>query len=463
MREHDIVRRGDVVVACVSGGPDSVALLHLLRELSDEWNLAVHVLHCNHGKRSASEEEETFVVEMCERLGVDVHVRRPEAPWGSSHFQERAREWRRKEARALARDVDARVILQAHHWDDQVETILLKILRGCHLSNIKGMMYVNGDVGRPLLDCRKDELVRYLRARGVDSRVDESNDDATFSRNKIRHELVPLLRELTTQQTNGTDTLDARLKAMTRQSAQLRASLDDRPKCFVGSENVFGAAVNDAEIDVDAWLRLDEMAREDQLREHVEATAGIRLGSAKLEMLSNFLSGGEKRGARERRLGKEHVFVRVGARAWTERRRADAESFDDVVVTRACEGVDITHPRRWTVTASWENGARDEDDGGGGGGGALLSDVPEACAFEIRTRERGDTFRDDREEKLLKDWMRDRKYPSHLRDRTPLVCVGKDVLAVYGVAVGANHARFLPGGGGGGGGGNVLRVVVDRA
>jgi len=176
MREHDIVRRGDVVVACVSGGPDSVALLHLLRELSDEWNLAVHVLHCNHGKRSASEEEETFVVEMCERLGVDVHVRRPEAPWGSSHFQERAREWRRKEARALARDVDARVILQAHHWDDQVETILLKILRGCHLSNIKGMMYVNGDVGRPLLDCRKDELVRYLRARGVDSRVDESND-----------------------------------------------------------------------------------------------------------------------------------------------------------------------------------------------------------------------------------------------------------------------------------------------
>ena len=162
MREHDIVRRGDVVVACVSGGPDSVALLHLLRELSDEWNLAVHVLHCNHGKRSASEEEETFVVEMCERLGVDVHVRRPEAPWGSSHFQERAREWRRKEARALARDVDARVILQAHHWDDQVETILLKILRGCHLSNIKGMMYVNGDVGRPLLDCRKDELVRVL-------------------------------------------------------------------------------------------------------------------------------------------------------------------------------------------------------------------------------------------------------------------------------------------------------------
>ena len=247
-------------------------------------------------------------------------------------------------------------------------------------------MYVNGDVGRPLLDCRKDELVQYLRARGVDSRVDESNDDATFSRNKIRQELVPLLRELTTQQTNGTDTLDARLKAMTRQSAQLRASLDDRPKCFVGSENVFGAAVNDAEIDVDAWLRLDEMAREDQLREHVEATAGIRLGSAKLEMLSNFLSGGEKRGARERRLGKEHVFVRVGARAWTERRRADAESFDDVVVTRACEGVDITHPRRWTVTASWENGARDEDDGGGGGGGALLSDVPEACAFEIRTR-----------------------------------------------------------------------------
>jgi tRNA(Ile)-lysidine synthase len=96
-------------VVCVSGGVDSVALLHILAELRDEWKLDLHVLHFNHGTRAESEEEESFVRGLGEQLGVAVHVRHPKQPFEAASFQAKARAWRRAEAQKLVDEVGAQV------------------------------------------------------------------------------------------------------------------------------------------------------------------------------------------------------------------------------------------------------------------------------------------------------------------------------------------------------------------
>ena len=198
----------------MSGGADSVALLRLLLALNGddaaEWRLDLHVLHFNHALRPEAAAEEEFVRALAAQHGLPVHVRRLEPGWAddgaSGGVQGRSRAWRRAESLALlsslgaadaADDDGARgAIALGHHADDQAETLLLKLLRGCHLSNVQGMEWRSGGFARPLLDVRKAELVDALRADGQDWMEDASNAEPKYKRNRVRLELLPLLDEL---------------------------------------------------------------------------------------------------------------------------------------------------------------------------------------------------------------------------------------------------------------------------
>ena len=230
--ERARVRRDDLLVVSVSGGADSVALLRLLLALNGddaaEWRLDLHVLHFNHALRPEAAAEEEFVRALAAQHGLPVHVRRLEPGWAddgaSGGVQGRSRAWRRAESLALlsslgaADDDGARgAIALGHHADDQAETLLLKLLRGCHLSNVQGMEWRSGGFARPLLDVRKAELVDALRADGQDWMEDASNAEPKYKRNRVRLELLPLLDELA----GSGGGLRARLAAAERQSAQL--------------------------------------------------------------------------------------------------------------------------------------------------------------------------------------------------------------------------------------------------
>ena len=277
LRAHEVVRPGDRVVVCVSGGADSVALLHLLSEVREEWRLDLHVLHFDHRRRAESAEERAFVEALGARLRAEVHVRVPDSPFADASFQANARSWRRSEARALLERVDAHVILQGHHADDQTETILLKLFRGCHLSKVAGMAHREGVFGRPLLDCPKSALISYLEARSEPWREDASNADEAYLRNRVRHDLVPALRGVT----HGS--LEDRLRALTAQSAHLREWLDDVPKATV--PGAFGTRSDVGELDLDVWFALPTMAREDQLYDYVERSTANRLGYRNLRKI----------------------------------------------------------------------------------------------------------------------------------------------------------------------------------
>lgn len=185
------------LLVAISGGADSVALLLRMVEAGHD----VVAAHCNFHLRGAdSEADEAFVRSLCERVGVELHVKqfatRDYARGHGVSIEMAARELRYEWFEELRREVGAKYICVAHHADDNVETFLLNLSRGTGLSGLTGMREIHGNIYRPLLHCRREELRKWLRKRGETWREDASNQDVKFRRNKIRHELLPLLREM---------------------------------------------------------------------------------------------------------------------------------------------------------------------------------------------------------------------------------------------------------------------------
>lgn len=200
LQSEQLLTKGDHVVVGVSGGVDSMVLLHLLHRCCRTLHLILTVAHVNYRKRGlASDEDESLVVKTAEQWGCEVVVERPRfSPRGN--FQEKARDFRRDFFCRLAQKRGVACVVLAHHQDDQVETILLHLVRGAGPSGLTGMAkrsFVDGTTFiRPLLDVSRDEIMKYARQYRIPYREDASNDDIRYRRNHIRHELLPELRKL---------------------------------------------------------------------------------------------------------------------------------------------------------------------------------------------------------------------------------------------------------------------------
>ena len=185
------------LLVAISGGADSVALLLRMVHAGHD----VVAAHCNFHLRGAdSEADEAFVRSLCKRVGVELHVKqfqtRDYARGHGVSIEMAARELRYEWFEELRRQVGAKYVCVAHHADDNVETFLLNLSRGTGINGLTGMQEIQGNIYRPLLRCRREELRKWLRQRGETWREDASNNDTAFRRNKIRHELLPLLREM---------------------------------------------------------------------------------------------------------------------------------------------------------------------------------------------------------------------------------------------------------------------------
>ena len=211
------------LILCVSGGSDSIALLHLCHQLSRLFRWQLHILHFHHGLREESDEEARFVRNLSQRLNLEFHLRTTrDFQSETSGLQEKARNWRRTEALKLREEIRADSILTAHHAEDQLETWLLKWLRGAHLSGLQGMSRSDPPFIRPLLDFRKNMLSDFLKENGFEWREDASNQDSKYMRNRVRNELLPLLRTL------SREGIESRIRDLDSQSRLLQKELESQ-------------------------------------------------------------------------------------------------------------------------------------------------------------------------------------------------------------------------------------------
>ncbi len=199
VRKHKLLQEGDRVFVALSGGADSVLLLHMMMALRDRFHLCeVQALHVHHGLRGDfADRDEEFVRELCSRHNIPLTVKHINTrQYAADHHQtleEAGRNLRYAFFEENIAELPNAKIATAHTLDDNAETVLLHITRGCGLRGAGGIPVRRGNIIRPLLECSANDVRRVCREQNWQYMVDETNADTCFSRNRMRHEVLPTL------------------------------------------------------------------------------------------------------------------------------------------------------------------------------------------------------------------------------------------------------------------------------
>lgn len=401
-RRFDMIQPGDRIVAAVSGGADSVALLFCLYLLRDTVDFTLEAAHFNHHLRgSESDRDEAFVRQFCDRYEIPLHVGHGQIVAGEKGLEAAAREARYAFLQSLPGK-----IATAHTADDNAETILMRLIRGTGLKGLGAIAPVNGRLIRPMLTCTRQDVEDFLQEYYLPHVEDSSNQGDDFLRNRIRHHVMPLLK-------GENPRLSENLTAMA-----LKLRLDE--DCL--TQEASGECP-----DVETLRKLHPAIRRRYLERFLKEN-GVRepeeVHIVQLEELvfhrnpsvSVHYPGGVRIGREYNRLAVHHR-----QNAWES-------------VELPCPGrVDLptAHVRVICEPASEL--------------GKTYDSFPVSASGKLMVRSRlpGDSIRLSGGTKSLKKLFIDRKIPAMHRDCIPVVCDEKGILGVFGF--GANLDRLADG------------------
>ncbi len=474
---YGLLGPGDVLVVGVSGGPDSVCLLHTLLRLREEYGLRLQVAHLHHGARAADADSDArFVFTLADGWDVPVLIERQDVPALARRrglaFEEAARDARYTFLARVATAVGAATIAVGHNADDQAETVLMHFLRGAGLAGLRGMLPLTPLAGtresapsahhpvpetgsrkrcgwqwpssavrttpaiiRPLLEVPRAEIERYCTAHGLVTRFDRSNLDTTYFRNRLRHELLPLLETYNPQ-------IRARLchtASIVAEEYSLLTALGDQ--AFEVS-TTYDAAQGSCAIDRSAWAGLPVALQRATLRKAV-----FRLRPALRD-----LSFGHVEHARRIGLGGRvgdqatlpmRVALRVGYDTLTVGDvRAPSRPPDEPVLwgggtlAVSVPGVTLLPNSPWSLRAELlEEWNVDEIIDNPDPWVAYLDRDRVSGPVALRTRRAGDRFRPqgmNGHTAKLGAFMIGRKIPRQWRDHIPILAAGETVLWICG-------------------------------
>ena len=202
IKKNRLIVNGDKIVLGVSGGPDSISMLNILRELKEEGTLQFNmvVAHINHMIREEAIEDEKYVEDYCKKNGIECYVKRINvieyAQNNKIGTEEAGRKARYDFFDEIAQKTNADKIAIAHNKNDKIETIIMHILRGSGLSGLKGIEPIrNNRYIRPLIDCERQEIEDYCEKEKLNPRIDKTNFENNYTRNKIRNIVIPYIKE----------------------------------------------------------------------------------------------------------------------------------------------------------------------------------------------------------------------------------------------------------------------------
>lgn len=449
VRRYDMLRPGEKVVVAVSGGPDSLALLHLLWTLRDELGITLHVAHLDHGLRGEEAQADAeFVRGVAAGLGVPVtvgEVRVAElARVRGLSVEEAGREARYSFFREVMVATGAARVALGHNRDDQAETVLMRLLRGAGPAGLAGIPPVRGGwIIRPFLAVPRTAIEAYCREQGLSPRHDSTNEEDRFLRNRIRRDLLPLLES---------DYNPALRAALANLADILRAEEE-----WAGgmAEDVLAQVMREEEGTVFLPVRVLGKAPL-ALRRRLVRLAAARVGPAgrvlpfeHVEQVLALLDAGAGRG----------VSLAGGLTAWREAEALALAGADPVGEPAVPFAYSLPVPGRVEVPEAglWVSAEVREMDGapparpGAGAAGfrppaadrpgethvAVLDADRVAAPLVVRNRRPGDRFwpLGLGAQKKVKEFFIDAKVPRRLRDRVPLVEAGGGVVWVVGYRV----------------------------
>ena len=384
-RRYRLIQPGDAIVCAVSGGADSVALLFGLYLLKEEWQLDLSAAHFNHQLRGAeSDRDEQFVRDFCAGYGIPLHVGSAQVVTGPKGLEAAARDARYAFLRSLPGK-----IATAHTADDNAETVLMHLVRGTGLKGLGGIMPQNGNVIRPMLNITRADVEEFLTEYCVDHITDSSNHTDDFLRNRLRHQVMPLLK-------------------------------GENPRL---AENLSATALR---------LRMDEQA--------LENLAAFD-GPPQVELLRNMAPA-----VRARALEKflkdsgvkepEAVHIRqADALVFSENPSARANFPGGLVIGRNYGILEVvpaeTGEIPYRISCSPADSILNTAD--------TFTVVPVGEVY-IRPRQTGDAIRLPGGTKTLKKLFIDRKIPAAARSSVPVLCDDLGILAVGGIGVNLDRA-----------------------
>lgn len=201
INKHNLIQKGDKIVLGLSGGPDSVCLLHVLNRLKKDFNIEIYAAHLNHQIRGIEAQKDAlYVSKLCEDMGIIFFVKSINVPKYCENeglsLEEGARKLRYEMFYEIKDKIKANKIAIGHNLNDQAETVMMRIMRGTGLKGLKGIDYIRDNcIIRPILDVKRNEIEEYCEAYNLNPRIDKTNLENIYTRNKIRLDLLPYMKD----------------------------------------------------------------------------------------------------------------------------------------------------------------------------------------------------------------------------------------------------------------------------
>lgn len=412
IRKYDMIAPGDEIVCAVSGGADSVALTFAMYLLKDKLDIRLSAAHFNHHLRGEeSDRDEAFVRAFCDRYDIPLHIGGGEVKAGKKGLEAAARDARYAFLRSLSGK-----IATAHTADDNAETVLLHLIRGTGLKGLGAISPTMGNVIRPMLGITRQEVEAFLGEYFIPCRQDSSNDTDQFLRNRLRHHVMPLLKEENPRLAENLSAMALRLRQ--DEAALSRLSVQSDPGYV-------------------PQLREMLPAQRSRALETLLKQWGVREPEAEHIALAESLVFSDKPSAKAYFPGN----VTVGRNYHRLERLEDTVEPEPILLP--CPGVMVLPQLGLRICCGLDETEEGQD---------CFTVYPEGELI-LRSRLPGDEITRNGGTKSLKKLFIDRKIPAQQRQRIPVLADDRGVLWVDGIGV--NLARLK-------GTGQAVQIRIER-
>jgi tRNA(Ile)-lysidine synthase len=421
IRRFSMLDPADKILVAVSGGPDSIALLHSLYSIRSSFGLKLHIFHLNHmirGKNSA--EDALFVQEQAQTLNVPLTSLSFDIPayvkGRNQSLQDAAREVRYRLLDQVCDELRFNKIATGHNADDQVETFLMRIIRGAGLSGLTGIPPVRDRIIRPLIEVSREEIEKYLVDSKVGYRLDESNLKMDYLRNRVRHQLIPLCSE---ENKGFRDNVLNTIALFSGDEDFLKGIADQSFQEVAYYENE-GILV----LEHTGFSKLDVAIQRRILRKALELIKGD-LKEIEFKHIESVLSEMDENGSGEADLpGGIVILNEYGNIVVASKEEIDRQSrFENDEVEINIPGITPIPSLGVDMIAGLEDIQRVSVDRNKKGKKAYLDFRKVELPLQVRTRIPGDRFipLGMSSEKKLQDYFVDNKIPKRKRNRIPII------------------------------------------